>query len=92
MMKPGEKLEAATIEINNEELICKENGIYFLNIVGKSSAECHSLAKSIYDSEKSFLEGNEHELAKHRWLQNLIVALSGATLTPYMDGVEIFYP
>ncbi|EER60728.1 conserved hypothetical protein [Acidovorax delafieldii 2AN] len=92
MMKLGEKLEAAIIEINDEKLICKENGIYFLNIVGESSAECYYLAKSIYNSEKSFLEGNEHELAKHRWLQNLIVALSGATLTPYMDGVEIFYP
>lgn len=92
MMKHGEKLEAAMTEIKDGKLICRENGIFFLNIVGDSSAECYSLAKEIYNSEKSFLEGNEHELAKHRWLQNFIIALSGTSLIPYMDGVEIFSP
>lgn len=92
MMKSGEKLEAIMLEIKDEKLICKENGIFFLNIVNNSSSECHSLAKSIYESEKSFLEGKEHELAKHRWLQNLIISLSDVPLAPYMDGVEFFNP
>ena len=92
MMRPGEKLESDMREIQDERLICRENGIFFLNIVGDSSEECHSLAKGIYETEKSFLEGNEHELAKHRWLQNLIISLSSSPLDQYMGGVEIFNP
>lgn len=92
MMKPGEKLESDMAEIKNERLICTENGIFFLNIVGDSSEECYSLAKVIYESEKAYLDGNEHELAKHRWLQNLIISLSSEKPDPYMGGINIFDP
>lgn len=92
MMMPGEKLESEISNIKNEKLICRENGIFFLNIVGEFPEECHALAKGIYDSERTFLEGNEHELAKHRWLQNFIVTLSKPRLELYMGEIEVFDP
>ena len=39
MMRPGEKLELDMREIQDEQLICRENGIFFLNIVGDSPDE-----------------------------------------------------
>lgn len=92
MMQPGEKLESSISEITNGRLICKENGVFFINVVGATSGECYSLAKSIYESEILFLDGNEHELAKHRWLQNLIISLSNPKPEPYMSGIKIFDP
>lgn len=92
MMSPGGKLDSDISSINSGKLICKENGIYFLNIVGESADECYALARQIYESDRAFLDGNEHELAKHRWLQNFILAISNSTLEPYMGGVEVFMP
>jgi hypothetical protein len=92
MMVLGGKLEAEVARIGSEKLICKENGIYFLNIVRDSADTCYRLAKSIYEQEAGSLEGNEHELAKHRWLQNFILSMGGDSFMPYMGSVEIYIP
>lgn len=92
MMCQGGKLESDVIRIKEDRLICRENGIYFLNIVGNSAEACYRLAKAIYESEKASLEGNEHELAKHKWLQYFIITMSKSKLQPYMGGIELFTP
>lgn len=92
MMGSGGKLEAESDRIGKEALICKENGIYFLNSVGESVRDCYDLAKAVYKKESASLEGNEHELAKHRWLQNFIITMSNYSLESYMGRVEIFDP
>lgn len=92
MISLGEKLESEIPLIKASKLICRENGIYFLNIAGESAEECYELAKSIYELDRGFLDGNEHELAKHRWLQNFILSTSPSKLEPYMGGVEVFCP
>jgi hypothetical protein len=92
MISSGGKLEAESKTISDNKLICQENGVYFLNIVGDSAERCYALAKGIYEAEMVFLDGNEHELAKHRWLQNFILTMSANKLKPYMSGIEVFYP
>lgn len=90
MVTQGGKLESEMSRIATNKLICRENGIYFINTVGDSPESCYALAKKIYDAEAAFLDGNEHELAKHRWLQNFILTVSGSSLPPYMSGIEVY--
>ncbi|MBJ7312156.1 hypothetical protein ACFOLJ_04405 [Rugamonas sp. CCM 8940] len=92
MMSSGGKLESEIVLIGDEKLICRENGIYFLNIVREGASACYDLAKGIYESEAASLEGNEHELAKHRWLQNFILTMGEGDFEPYMGRVEVFIP
>lgn len=92
MMDRGGKLELEVEAIRNERLICKENGVFFLNVANDELGECYELAKAIYTAEQSVLDGNEHELAKHRWLQNFLLAMSNNSMPPYMEPVSIFMP
>lgn len=92
MIEKGAKLEAEVLNIKNEKLICKENGVYFLNTVNESLEDCYAHAKAMYEAERQSLDGNEHELAKHRWLQNFLMAMSPAPLDPYIERVQIFEP
>lgn len=92
MISAGGKLESDAMHIRENNLVCRQDGIYFLNSVGDAAEYCYQLAKAIYESEAKFLEGNEHELAKHRWLQNFILTMSKTPLEPYMSGIEIFEP
>lgn len=92
MIGSGEKLESEAQAIKDGHFICVENGVYFLNIAQDSLDECYELARSIYDADKDFLEGNEHELAKHRWFQNFLIAMSEQPIEPYMKKVSIFDP
>ncbi|MDM4766155.1 hypothetical protein [Pelomonas sp. SE-A7] len=92
MMDRGGKLEAEIDAIRSERLICKENGVFFLNVANENLEECYELAKAIYAAEHLMLDGNEHELAKHRWLQNFLLAMSPNSMPAYMEPVSIFSP
>lgn len=92
MMGRGEKLECEAKEISDKKFICIENGVYFLNILNDSPSECYEYARSIYCADKDFLDGNEHEMAKHRWLQNFILTMSPQGLSPYIEEVRVFSP
>lgn len=73
--------------LEDERLICSQNGIYFVNFVEGYVDGCYELAKRIFEVEREELEGREVELAKHRWLQDYIVAASKTSQTSYMGGI-----
>ena len=76
--------------IQDQRLICVQNGIHFVNFLADEIEQCHELAKKIFESEQQELHGLKPELAKHRWLQDYIIAASGGGLRPYMGGVTAF--
>lgn len=84
------KLYGERTQISEKKLICVENGIYFVNVAGGHVEEYYDLAKSLYESEKRSLDGHEHELAKHRWLQNYVLRLSTNELPPYIDQIDVW--
>ncbi|WP_156810423.1 hypothetical protein [Pseudoxanthomonas sp. GW2] len=86
------KLSAEAGDVQSERLICVENGIYFVNVAHESADEYYELARGIYQEEESALHGREHELAKHRWLQNYIAAISGVAREPYIKSLGVFFP
>ncbi|CUI01950.1 hypothetical protein [Leisingera aquaemixtae] len=90
MLKPGGLLADQSASITSQELICEENGVFFLNFVGSDLKDYYDLSREIYESDREFLQGKEHELAKHRWLQNFIVSMSGKKLNPYIAPVRVF--
>ncbi len=87
------KLCSEIAEVAAEKLICVQNGVYFVNTVYGAEAEYYRLARDIYANESPFLQGREHELAKHRWLQDYILNSSeGGDLTPYIEPISLFSP
>lgn len=92
MFSEGGKLSEESDNVREEQLICVENGVYFLNVAHGSSDEYYELAKAIYADEESSLHGQEHELAKHRWLQNYIVRVSPVAREAYIKPLEVFLP
>ncbi len=92
MFTDGEKLSGEAEIVRDEALICVENGVYFLNVAYGVSDEYYELARKIYLEEEGYLNGREHELAKHRWLQNYIMAISPARRLEYIRPLEIFRP
>lgn len=92
MFSEGGKLSAEAPNVREEKLICVENGVYFLNVAHGSADEYYDLAKSIYAEEEAALHGHEHELAKHRWLQNYIASVSPHARAPYIKPLEVFLP
>lgn len=92
MFSEGGKLSEEAKNVREEKLICAENGVYFLNVAHDVSGEYYELAKAIYADEESSLYGHEHELAKHRWLQNYIAAVSSEVREPYIKPLGVFLP
>lgn len=92
MFVEGGKLSAEASNVREEMLLCVENGVYFVNVANGHADEYYELAKAIYAEEEVSLHGQEHELAKHRWLQNYISAISTAARDPYIKALEIFLP
>lgn len=90
MFSPGGKLESELGRVKSEKLICKENGIFFLNVAGGQEEKYYNLSRAIYEAEASALDGHEHELAKHRWLQEYICHLSERPLEKYIAPVTVF--
>lgn len=77
-------------QIQDQHLICVQNGIHFVNFVAREIGDCYELAKRIFESEEQELHGREAELAKHRWLQDYILAASPGERPPYMGGIASF--
>ncbi|WP_127170038.1 hypothetical protein WIW49_01900 [Xanthomonas euroxanthea] len=90
MFSEGGKLSGEAQNIQNEMMICVENGVYFVNVASGHTEDYYNLAKAIYCNEEILLHGHEHELAKHRWLQNYISSVSPEPRDPYIKGLEIF--
>ena len=91
MLRSGSKFTPEDARhIQDERLICTQNGIYFVNFLADEIGACYELAKRIFDSEQQELQEREAELAKHRWLQDYIVAAAHGELPPYMGGITAF--
>ena len=89
MLLTGSKFPNDDLEkIAQQRLICIQNGIHFVNILGIDMEQSHKMAQQIFESERIQLEGREHDLAKHRWLQDYIVAASAGRLSAYMGGIS----
>lgn len=92
MFAEGGKLTAERACVSAEELICEQNGVYFVNVAGGCVTDYYDCARSVYEQEKAGLAGKEHELAKHRWLQDYIVSLRPDVLTQYIDPLAVYRP
>lgn len=92
MFSQREKLESEASFVRDEGLLCVENGVYFVNVARGREREYYDLSKKIYLDEESVLEGKEHVLAKHRWLQNYIAAISPEPGEPYIQPLTVFVP
>ncbi len=91
MLRSGNRFDPKdTKRIQDDRLICVQNGIYFVNFLDNQISACYELAKQIFESEQQKLQEREAELAKHRWLQDYIVAASRNELPPYMGGITAF--
>jgi hypothetical protein len=68
-------------EISKSELICHQNGVYFLNILDKKNwRKVHSWAKKIYKTNESFILDDEEKFLKHCWFENYVYSSN------YVDG------
>jgi hypothetical protein len=91
MIQSGTKFSLEDLKkLEDEKMICVQNGIHFVNSAMIDLDEYFQNARSIFLTEKEQLDSNEHELAKHRWLQDYMIALSGNKLTPYMGSIDFF--
>ena len=88
MLQTGSRFSTADAEtLEKQELICTQNGIYFVNFISKHIEECYNLAKDIFEAERTELEGRETELAKHRWLQDYILSFAKNAQPQYMGRI-----
>lgn len=89
MLRSGSRFSAHDIQrLDEEHLVCVQNGIYFVNFVAGEIEQCYEMAKGIFEAERETLEGRESELAKHRWLQDYVLAFSDGRCAPYMGGID----
>lgn len=92
MLVTGNRYSAKDVaRLQDESIICVQNGIYFVNFIAKHIDDCYAMAKSIYESEIPQLMGREVELAKHRWLQDYLISGSDGKNQSYMGGIEKLY-
>lgn len=89
MLRTGNRFPATdTQRLQDERLICVQNGIHFINFAAGNVDDCYEMAKCIYEIEHIELEGHEPELAKHRWLQDYILAFSDEHRAEYMGRIS----
>ncbi len=90
MLRTGSRFTPEDIRrVQDEALICVQNGVHFVHFVPDHVPQCYELAKAIFLAESVDLDGREAELAKHRWLQDYIVAFSDEDPVRYMGGIEL---
>ncbi len=90
MLRTGSRFAAADIRrLQDECTICVQNGVHFVNFVSGNIDWCYEKARAIFAAEYSDLEGQEYELAKHRWLQDYVVAFSERRLSNYMGEISV---
>lgn len=89
MLRTGNRFSIADVQrLQEERLICVQNGIHFINFAVGKVDECYELAKNIYETESAGLDGREPELAKHRWLQDYILSVAPDQKPHYMGGIS----
>lgn len=90
MLRTGSRFAPKDIHrVQDESLICVQNGVHFVHFVRGHVPQCYELAKKVFVAESADLDGREAELAKHRWLQDYIVAFSDEEKIQYMGGIEL---
>lgn len=90
MLRTGSRFSPEDIQrIQDESLICLQNGVHFVHFVRNHVPECYDLAKTIFVGETVDLDGREAELAKHRWLQDYIIEFSEESPSRYMGGIQL---
>ncbi len=90
MLRSGSRFAEADVRsLEHERMICVQNGVYFINFAENHIDWCYDKAKEIFNSELSNLEGQESELAKHRWLQDYLVIISERRLSSYMGEISV---
>lgn len=89
MFEPEAKLAAEAAAVSEEQLICAQNGVYFVNVAHEFVDEYYELARGVYEREREELRGREHELAKHRWLQDYVLHMSAGRLEPYIAPIKV---
>lgn len=90
MLRTGSRFTPSDIRrLHQEHLVCVQNGVHFVNFIAGHIDWCYDRSRSIFETERADLEGREHELAKHRWLQDYIVAFSQDGLQNYMGSISI---
>jgi hypothetical protein len=91
MLCSGSKFTTEDIkQIQDQRLICVQNGIHFVNFLDNHVEQCYEAAKNVFESEQKELHGREAELAKHRWLQDYIFSAASGRWPPYMGGITAF--
>lgn len=65
-----------TEELNTiieSDLICVQNGVYFLNILDEDNwAQVYNWAKNLYHHDEKELIEKENEFSKHAWFENYL--------------------
>jgi hypothetical protein len=76
--------------IHNNELLCKENGIYFLNILTKDNwTLIYEYAKTIFNDYLNSSDKTEDAFQKHFRFQHYVLTSPYSTRTvPYIDPIS----
>lgn len=68
-------------DLSKSELICNQNGVYFLNVLDKTNwKDVHSYGKKIYKSNSQKILDDEEKFLKHCWFENYLFS------SKYVDG------
>lgn len=88
MYKASESLPS----IFENEIIVKQNGVYFLNVLDNDSWNTtYDLVSSIYTSDKEELSYNEAAFAKHQWFENYLYSFQpvGDSSDRYIEPMKL---
>jgi len=90
MLRSGSRFSEADVKrLQQESMICVQNGVHFINFAANNIDWCYEKAKAIFEDEHAILDGREAELAKHRWLQDYLVITSDRRLSSYMGEISV---
>jgi hypothetical protein len=87
MYEVGEDLPT----IQSQSLLCKENGVYFLDILtGDNWHQVYTQAVRIYNENRNALETNEDALGKHLRFERYLLTSRHARseAVPYIAGID----
>lgn len=77
------------LEVSN--LVCEQNGVFFLNIVDKENwASIYESVKRIYKNDVESLRNREPEFAQHVWFERFLVSspFADPDVKPYIPPIE----
>jgi hypothetical protein len=78
--------------ISKSELICHQNGVYFLNIVDKTNwKKVHLWSKKIYKTNESFILDDEEKFLKHCWFENYLFSSKhvDGRVSRYIPSIQV---